>query len=405
MRIRFLRLNSSCSTLAMAVWLSSLLTACVPPKSDEAPPAPTNKTAAVSKDVPVGDADLLQGLPLGKSGPASEADKAWQALRAAMEPPPVPEAWETNRPSPEVVAEFQKKNGEQAFRAAEQAKKFYGQFPKDERAEEAREQERFLLAAAFQLGNTNASARLQNVEEARLQDPNLSEDERLQLRMQQVQRAIVQRESGGELKDVAALEKDVRALQKEFSTRSELTGLLLIVAEAWLSNSEPEKAKALAKEVAAATSDAEARRAGQALLQKLERIGQPLEIKFKALDGREVDLQAMKGKVVLIDFWATWCGPCMAELPNVKAGYEKLHAKGFEIVGISFDREQAALERVVAREKMPWPQYFPEGENRFADEFGIESIPTMWLVDRKGLLRDLNAREDLVGKVEKLLAE
>jgi hypothetical protein len=106
-------------------------------KPDEAPPAPTNKAAAVSPDVPVGDADLLQGLPVGKSGPASEADTAWQALRGAMEPPPVPEEWETNRPSREAVAEFQKKNGELAFRAAGKAKDFYTQFPNDERAEEA----------------------------------------------------------------------------------------------------------------------------------------------------------------------------------------------------------------------------------------------------------------------------
>jgi thiol-disulfide isomerase/thioredoxin len=223
--------------------------------------------------------------------------------------------------------------------------------------------------------------------------------------MQQVQRAMAEREGGGQLKDIAALKKDARALQKEFPKRSDLAGLLLVVAEAWASNSDPEKAKALAKEVADTSSEAETQQAGQALLKKLGRIGQPLEMKFKAVDGREIDLQAMKGKVVLIDFWATWCGPCMAELPNVKAAYQDLHPKGFEIIGISLDREQSALEKVVAREKMSWPQYFQEGENRFAAEFGIESIPTMWLVDKKGALRDLNARDDLVGKVEKLLAE
>jgi thiol-disulfide isomerase/thioredoxin len=138
-----------------------------------------------------------------------------------------------------------------------------------------------------------------------------------------------------------------------------------------------------------------------------DRVGKPLAIRFTAVDGRPVDLEKLRGKVVLVDFWATWCVPCVREVPRVKAVYEKLHGKGFEIVGISFDEKKGALQSFVEKEKITWPQYF-DGKgwgNQFGAQFGIESIPTMWLLDKKGLLRHVDARHDLEAKVQKLLAE
>ena len=87
--------------------------------------------------------------------------------------------------------------------------------------------------------------------------------------------------------------------------------------------------------------------------------------------------------------------------------YEKLHDKGFEIVGISFDADKDSLLKFIADKKMTWPQYFDgkRWENVIGREYGINSIPAMWLVDKKGNLRDMNGRADLESKVEKLLAE
>lgn len=136
-------------------------------------------------------------------------------------------------------------------------------------------------------------------------------------------------------------------------------------------------------------------------------VGAPLDLKFKSVEGKTVDLAELKGKVVLIDFWATWCGPCVAEVPHVKATYEKFRNKGFEIVGISLDKDKSRLEAFVKGQGMTWPQYFDgKGwENEISAKYGIESIPTMWLVDKEGKIADLNARRDLEGKVSKLLGK
>lgn len=135
-------------------------------------------------------------------------------------------------------------------------------------------------------------------------------------------------------------------------------------------------------------------------------VGEPVSLKFSAVKGR-VDLETLKGKVVLIDFWATWCGPCVKEVPNVVAAYEKLHDKGFEIVGISLDQDRAALMKFTKDHKMTWPQYFDgKGwDNMIAKRFHIQAIPAMWLLDKEGKLASTNVRGNLEAEVEKLLAK
>ena len=130
----------------------------------------------------------------------------------------------------------------------------------------------------------------------------------------------------------------------------------------------------------------------------------PLDLKVTTLDGVDVDLANMRGKVVLLDFWATWCGPCLKELPNVLATYKKFHDKGFEIIGISLDENKDSLISFVKARGMTWPQYFDE-KKQLSQRLGIVGIPTMWLIDKQGLVVNLNAREDLQGSVEKLLIQ
>ena len=135
--------------------------------------------------------------------------------------------------------------------------------------------------------------------------------------------------------------------------------------------------------------------------------GKPVKIEFEALDGRKVDLSKMKGKVVLVEFWATWCTPCVNKLPTIRKIYDKFYNKGFQVVAISLDRDRKKLETFVNEKNITWPQFFDEKgwKNRLAKKYGIRGIPTLWLVDKQGNLVDMEARKNLEEKVKKYLAQ
>ncbi len=115
------------------------------------------------------------------------------------------------------------------------------------------------------------------------------------------------------------------------------------------------------------------------------------------VNGKPLSLADYKGKVVLIDFWATWCGPCLGEIPNVVAAYKKYHDKGFEIIGVSLDSDRQKLLDFTAQNEMTWQQYF-DGRgwsNELAVKFGIKAIPMTFLLDGTGKIigKDLRGQE------------
>jgi len=150
--------------------------------------------------------------------------------------------------------------------------------------------------------------------------------------------------------------------------------------------------------------------ASQPALAKL--VGQPMKIAGTTYDGKEFSTEQLKGKVVLIDFWATWCGPCVEELPHVKKVYERYHEKGFEIVGISNDYKLDALKKfLAAHPEYPWTQLFdPKAAKEqewhaVTSRYGIDALPQMFLIDKQGVCRSVNGAADMDQMVPKLLAE
>ena len=156
----------------------------------------------------------------------------------------------------------------------------------------------------------------------------------------------------------------------------------------------------------AASSNESIRQMGASFAGTLRRLslpGKPMEITGTLLNGQPFDQQTLTGKVVLVDFWATWCGPCVAEIPNVLEQYNKYHDRGFEVVGISLDQDRSALEKFVGDRKIPWPILFEPSEGTgwqhpLATYYGISGIPTVILIGQDGNVITLNARGERLGE-------
>ncbi|MGN6726093.1 MAG: redoxin family protein [Tepidisphaeraceae bacterium] len=170
---------------------------------------------------------------------------------------------------------------------------------------------------------------------------------------------------------------------------------------------DPEEKKKLSARLQEKYPDSPAAAEAKATAERNSKVGKPFELSFNdALTGKHIDMKDLKGKVVVIDFWATWCGPCVAEMPNMKKLYAQYKDKGVEFIGVSLDQPEAAgglaaLKDFCAKQQITWPQYYQGNgwESKFSMSWGIQGIPTMFVVDANGNLADTEAR----GRLEEIL--
>ena len=133
-------------------------------------------------------------------------------------------------------------------------------------------------------------------------------------------------------------------------------------------------------------------------------VGKPLELTGTTALGTEFDWKQYRGKVVLVDFWATWCGPCRREMPHVKALYEKYKSKGFDIVAVSLDKDLDALAQYLKENNIAWTNLAGDETQQLAKKYGVRGIPTMMLIDQTGKIVDVSHNvAKLAPQVEPLL--
>jgi peroxiredoxin len=336
------------------------------------------------------------------AGVSKEAEALWQQIESLKRTNATPPTAiiRTNR---EAYTHWRLERASNSVALADLQQRFYSTFPGDSRASSAKRGELDSLRNARSAGLSNTVSRLEKAEQGFLMDTNSTMEERFRIRRGMLDRKLAQIGTANRKDYAAAVREGTRELMKEFPAKQEQLqqGLLRAVEQVGSIDG-----LAIAREVLN-SSTGRVKQASETLVARLDRLGKPLELTLTNISGGTFSTTALKGKVIIIDFGATWSGAWKRELPALKKAYEEFHDQGLEIFGISLDNDPKKIEDFAKAEKLPWG-FFCDGKAYRSEvilKLNAGNIPSRWLIDRKGTVRELNARGDLARLVAELIAE
>lgn len=357
---------------------------------------------------------ILAGLffsPALASASERSLNAAYNQWRSVSRPP---REWNTQKPSPEEIAEFAQRIREKGLALAEEARSFAEKNPDGRLSQFAHVQTVYALNRVLAAGDPSAEQKIQEFVDKTLQNPKIPENTRVEVLLENGNTAFMKKagmkvytEVWGKdhLDSMAAIYPKALSM---FPDHPLIYAEMLNDARHYARGDE--RADLVQQILSQPGAPAGLKAAAAKLLSGVKpfQIGAPVQLEFTSIDSEQINLTALRGKVVVLHFWATYNAQTCSEALKLKTLYGKFKDKGFEVLGVCLDEKKNDLRQFVASRRLPWPQHWDGRgwKDEVATQFEVNFIPQLWLMDRQGVLRQINpGTQQLQPSIEALLNE